>query len=398
MRRLTLYSMALSICAIFFACNDSHETFDNKLFYQTPVVSNVIVKPTVNEITKVVRMSLAKLAETDIDITVGANTDLVSVYNKAYYDTAELLPQEFYEIPEPNTVIKKGGLNSGDVVVYFKNLKQLETEDKTYVLPISIVSASNIDIHRSGNVSYFVVKGGSIINVVADMEKDNYITFPTFDNSAQSGNVCNDMNDFTIEALVRSRQFVPGIQTILGIENYFLLRVSDNGLEPNQLQLVNPYGASSTNAETCLLNAGEWTHIAIVGNSQTHTISLYINDRLALNEAVDASYWKPLSLGKPYKHFNGQLYNFYIGFSYEAGREWDGEISEVRIWNVARTEEQVTSLDYIYEVDPKSEGLVAYWKFDEGEGETIHDYTENGNDGKAKSSVKWTYVSLPELK
>lgn len=392
-----IYLIVFSMFLILFnACQEDMESFDNKLFYQKEFVSNIIVKPTTTEVRKVVKMSVAKLVETDINITVGVDKGLVAVYNKAYYDNAEMLPDDYYEIPDPNTIIKKGGLYSGEVEILFKNLTQLPTKNKVYVLPLSILKATNIEILNSAKNMYFVIKGGSIINVVADMEKNNYVTIPSFDNKLESGQVCNNLNDFTVEALVRSRAFVPGIQTILGIEGYFLLRVSDNGLEPNQLQLVSPYGNYTDNL-TCLLTPNEWTHIAVVGNSIDHSISIYINENLALKKTVDGAYWKPLNLGQPYVGFSGKPTNFYIGFSYEAGREWDGEISEVRIWNVARTEEEVTSINYMYEVDPTSVGLVAYWKFDEGEGSSIHDYTENGNDGRANTDVKWTYVSLPEI-
>lgn len=58
--------------------------------------------------------------------------------------------------------------------------------------------------------------------------------------------------------------------------------------------------------------------------------------------------------------------NCYIGRSFDGTRWLPGEISEVRIWNVERTAEQIA--DNPYKVDPASEGLVAYWKFNEGSG------------------------------
>lgn len=59
-----------------------------------------------------------------------------------------------------------------------------------------------------------------------------------------------------------------------------------------------------------------------------------------------------------------------------------------------RTQEEIAS--NVYEVDPASEGLVAYWKCDEGAGDTIRDHTGNGNNGTANSALKWNSVSLPE--
>ena len=73
-----------------------------------------------------------------------------------------------------------------------------------------------------------------------------------------------------------------------------------------------------------------------------------------------------------------------------------GEISEVRIWSRQRTQDELNALNAFYTVDPGSEGLIAYWKFDEGSGKTIKDYSGNGNDIEAANDLTWTRVSLPE--
>lgn len=86
----------------------------------------------------------------------------------------------------------------------------------------------------------------------------------------------------------------------------------------------------------------------------------------------------------------------YIGYSWEPGRWLPGEISEVRVWNVARTAEEIASNPYM--VDPHSEGLIAYWKFNEGTGSKIIDHTGNGNDLTGNTTPTWINVELPELK
>ena len=49
------------------------------------------------------------------------------------------------------------------------------------------------------------------------------------------------------------------------------------------------------------------------------------------------------------------------------------------------------------QVAAASDGLVAYWKFDEGAGKTIKDQTSYGNDLTVEKELKWVNVSLPEL-
>ena len=104
--------------------------------------------------------------------------------------------------------------------------------------------------------------------------------------------------------------------------------------------------------------------------------------------------WGSIDLVTPGTSDRGNQY-FHIGYSYASGRELDGMISECRIWNLVRSPEEI-SLNQ-YEVDPASAGLIGYWKFDEGQGSTITDYTSYGNNGKAKdANLLWVPVSLPD--
>ena len=65
--------------------------------------------------------------------------------------------------------------------------------------------------------------------------------------------------------------------------------------------------------------------------------------------------------------------------------------------NKALTPEEINAPDHFYQVAAASDGLVAYWKFDEGAGKTIKDQTSYGNDLTVEKELKWVNVSLPEL-
>lgn len=71
---------------------------------------------------------------------------------------------------------------------------------------------------------------------------------------------------------------------------------------------------------------------------------------------------------------------FCIGRSYDNTRDFCGMMSEVRLWNRALAADEINAENHFYTVDPASEGLVAYWKFNDGDGSVIKDYTSNGND------------------
>jgi hypothetical protein len=67
---------------------------------------------------------------------------------------------------------------------------------------------------------------------------------------------------------------------------------------------------------------------------------------------------------------------------------FSGRIDEVRVWNTARTEQQLKD-NMKNVVSPTSTGLVAYYKFDETSGTTLLDQTSNANNGTLTNGPTW---------
>ena len=67
----------------------------------------------------------------------------------------------------------------------------------------------------------------------------------------------------------------------------------------------------------------------------------------------------------------------------------------MRIGNKVLSPADFKATNHFYYVDPASEGLVAYWRFNEGQGTTIKDHTANGNDLEMNKAPQWVSVSLP---
>lgn len=387
---LAVLPLALAVLA---GCGDDvtrNAPFENRIYIDAVSKTETLpLKPSFRETTRTLKAAVPKPAEQDVKLIFKAEPALVNTYNTAYYDNAELLAEEFYDLSGADVLLSRGTVQSTEATISFRDLNRLD-RDKVYVLPVTIAEAQGISVLESARTLYYVFKGVPSISVVADMEKTNYVSIPTFLDEKPAAAVCNDLEQFTFEALIRVHRFDPGIQTIMGTEGDFLLRISDNGLQPNQLQFVNPY--ESLTSEACLLPTDKWVHVAATYDMNAKEVKLYINGELAA-EKGGLQYTGPASFGKP---AGWQKNQFYIGFSYEPGRELDGEMSELRIWNVVRTQEQIAANPY--EVEPDAPGLVAYWKFNEGSGLKITDHTGNGNDGEAKNPIKWTPVSLPESK
>jgi hypothetical protein len=108
-----------------------------------------------------------------------------------------------------------------------------------------------------------------------------------------------------------------------------------------------------------------WYHLA--GTYNGSTITIFVNGL-----AIDS------------KSVSGQLHidqsDLYIGKgdpTFSDGEYFHGVLDEIRIWNVARTQEQIQAAMNT-PLTGKEDGLVAYWNLDDG---TAKDLSGHGNDG-----------------
>lgn len=372
---LTSAIFVLSACQSNDIDNEHH--YDNKLYISSEgVCSDLLIRADITESSREISYRLASPATTDIQIHVGAMPSLTATYNLIYNDNAIALTDEYYDIPEKNVVIKAGDISGENIVVNFKNTNQLD-DKKRYVLPVTFLSADNIEFLESKRTVYYVFKGAALINVVANISKTY---FPVNWKSPVNG-----LQTITVEALLRSADWEAGrdnpLSTVFGIEGTFLVRIGDADRPRNQLQMVAPGGNFPNPNVAPGLPTNEWIHIAVVYDGTTGERLYYQNGNLVASDKAASS---SVSL-------NGECY---VGYSYDATRYLPGEISELRIWNVQRTADEIVT--NMYTVDPTTEGLIAYWKFNEGTGNSIHDYTEHGNDLSGSGSVEWVNVELPE--
>jgi len=154
-----------------------------------------------------------------------------------------------------------------------------------------------------------------------------------------------------------------------------------------------------------------WHHIAVTFDRGT--ICVYIDGKLkdTAKASVSGTDGQAVIIDKinfaiPHSdETDGKERCFWIGHSYRLQsdgdlfyeRRFDGMMGEVRLWNKALTSEEIASENHFYKIDPASDGLVAYWKFDDNtKGKIVKDYTGNGFDLKTEREVNWQSVALPE--
>lgn len=380
------YILALAAAAVTFAgCStdrDEHH-FENKLYINasTPF-EEILFKQSTTDASSSLTVRTALPADRVITGKIEADLTLVDKYNIIYSQQAVSFPEQSFAIEGGDFTIEQGATTSLPVEFTFNDLGSLDRET-LYVLPVRMSDVKGINVLDSKTEYYFVFKGASLINVVADIAQNHF--------EVKWKNDVSNLSAITVEALIRVRDFgnVGGLKgesmsTIFGIEGKFLVRIGDAGFPQNQLQLVNPNGNFPDGNSALGLPNNEWVHVAAVWDATSGDRIIYHNGKEIARDSK-ASGNVNLSDGA-----------CFIGKAYNDERWLDGEICELRVWNIQRTTEQIAG--NFYEIDPSTEGLLAYWKFNEGQGKVVKDHSPNGNDVTADKDIKWTKVSLPENK
>lgn len=373
---LSLCLAASGLLALCVSCAEDTEHYTNKAFVGTAKVGSILLKGSNDEELMTIQTAIAKPEDREIRVSYKADSLLVEQYNRTYGEKAIALPKDYYEIPQTVSTIAAGTVKGNDVMVNFKQLMKLDRE-KVYVLPVTVADAT-IDFLNSTRTSYFVLKGAALINTVGNITK-NSLALQT-----PATSTLKDMSKLTVEGLIRVGKFDKLISTIMGIEGGFLIRVGDAGVPDNQIQVATPSGNLTDVAWQIPTN--QWVHLAVTFDSATGAVNVYLNGIKKGDTRTSAHRGA----------VNWASGNFYIGKSYDDNRYLEGDVCEYRVWNRILTADEIKAKDHYYMVLPKSEGLVAYWKFDEGVGQVVKDHTGNGNTVVAAKAITWKPISLPK--
>ena len=145
--------------------------------------------------------------------------------------------------------------------------------------------------------------------------------------------------------------------------------------------LFQQYGSGGSTSINYLapVQTNQWYHMAGVRKASGAS-ELYINGQLQLVDdspvTTPSTSADPVTIG-------------YAGFhTYHKG-----QIDEVKIWNVARTQAEIQSGLY-NKLTGNEQGLVAYWDFDEGTGNIAYDKTGNGHNAN-RNTATWTTIADP---
>ncbi len=186
-----------------------------------------------------------------------------------------------------------------------------------------------------------------------------------------------------------------GFGQIAGKENVKLFLVGSHPSYNGNSLCLKLEHADATSSASCApdssLVLGEWQHVAATYDASTSTVRMWI-------DGTEVTVTSPTAPSGPIAdHADLDLT---IGNSSILTWSFEGDIDELRIWEVPRSGEEIAgNIEQL--LSGEEPGLVAYWRMDEGNGDAILDRTNSGHAG-ALAGAEWVQgvllyaTSVPE--
>lgn len=226
------------------------------------------------------------------------------------------------------------------------------------------------------------------INVAPDSrETDTALSFNGLGNRLTSSATYTNSGDFTMEAWVRPNGTCTsgGDQVITNYGNSWLLCTSG--------YFYTSFANASGGGFTYLkfgrpVRSNEWIHLAVVRSG--NTVSAFINNTAAQLTIDDSSFFTSYTLA--FLPSTGITQN--IGSSGAANTHFNGLIDEVKVFNTARTINQIWNGAHTPE-NLSNANLIAYYDFNEGTGSTAFNRAQSASSSSDLnvSGPNWTSVA-----
>lgn len=419
-------SFFLLAAVVFSSCSRSNPggyEFPNCAYLDVSATSSTQLVTFSNNLPEVNRelcVSLAYPADKDVTATVAVDEGLVASYNTANGTSYPMLPKQYRAFTSTEVTIPAGKTLSSSIVISLTGLMGEGKEetgalaiDETYLFPVRL-SSTDMDILAGSAVAYYLIRRSSAITVAAELH-DNWINFPLLDEPGEIADAYNGLTAVTYEALIYVDEFRlskpdgsgnVNISSVMGVEQYLLMRIGDVNFQRQQIQFDgsgsgSQFGKFPKSDEGKILYTGRWYHVACTYDQTTRTVRIYVDGKMQSEE-------KNVGIENPGENNRinlamralgmSEAYQFFIAKSYDNDRPLQGKIAEVRVWSVARTPDEIWANMYRIQNPEEEPGLIGYWKFNEGVGNVVKDYSKYGNDGISEFDIVWpTGIEIQEI-
>ena len=371
--KLFVGAVAMASLTLLGACNNAeYSPLSNQAYIaQTNTNGNSSQNITIgtSAVTSSVNVRLSDPATQDYTFEIVADTTALAEYNQRNETSYKALPANLYSLSSNEVTIENGKSVSSEVTLTINPLTQaLKDSGLKYAVALRLKSKDGkYDVLNSGSTMVYVLdqvvyQAVPIVNATHNihfaMRQTYNLSLWTVEmnvNISKLGKALGELNNQTLF----------GAWGNDGGEIY--TRFGDAPIEGNRLQ-IKTQGTQMNSKQ--LFNENQWYHLAFVCTGTK--LYLYVNG--ALDNSMDLP-GKTTNLSNTFNFGNTDYLKANV------------KVSELRFWTVARTQAQIAN--NMYACDAKSTDLEAYWKLNEGQGDTFKDATGHNNTGKCVAVPTW---------
>ena len=385
MIRFSKYVVLVIILTSVFGCDDAEmKAIDNGLYIQEAAPSNKFDQQIITqlvddeEVVKTLTVRLVRAMDHDVTVTLDIDPQLLEDYNNKNEANYLVLPEEYRNF-EKTVTISAGNVSAPVIDLTIKPYSSSNGE--AYAIPIRITSVDG-PIEMKGNANHLlylltsphrqkavIIKRGNrttkTFSTAIPMEQWTFEYWGKVDNI--TGRPTGDWEGLGNKNF-RARIFVPDSQPLTFSDLTLRYYADGANVQIPILQFQNSAGHFDT---TGFWWPDTWYHIAYTYDGTTVTV---YKDGVKDNSLANSIDWTFKSL------------SFAIG---SFGYEQQVEFAQIRMWKKCLSENVIKD-NMSRQVAGDSDGLIGYWKCDEGTGNELKDSSPNQNHVTLGGTPQWS--------
>lgn len=385
MIRFSKYVALVIILTSVFGCDDAEmKAIDNGLYIQEAAPSNKFDQQIITqlvddeEVVKTLTVRLVRAMDHDVTVTLDIDPQLLEDYNNKNEANYLVLPEEYRKF-EKTVTISAGNVSAPVIDLTIKPYSSSNGE--AYAIPIRITSVDG-PVEMKGNANHLlylltsphrqkavIIKRGNrttkTFSTAIPMEQWTFEYWVKVDNI--TGRPTGDWEGLENKNF-RARIFVPDSQPLTFSDLTLRYYADGANVQIPILQFQNSAGHFDT---TGFWWPDTWYHIAYTYDGTTVTV---YKDGVKDNSLANSIDWTFKSL------------SFAIG---SFGYEQQVEFAQIRMWKKCLSENVIKD-NMSRQVAGDSDGLIGYWKCDEGTGNELKDSSPNQNHVTLGGTPQWS--------
>lgn len=382
MRKISIIATfaALAFAAVSCTEGDRFE-YGKEVIFMSGTEENALVKLAVGDnppATYNVVVSATGKVDGDVTVTleIGDEAALAS-YNASHGSDYVIVDPAYYTASSTTLTIAEGTASSETLAITLEDFSFMKN-GVHYMIPVTIKSVAGTDLEvLESSRTAFIRLARTISFYALSMDDTSMYSEYQFDDDQgvqldqytyEIKCYPTDLKSDAAEQICRLCNFTGPVD---GSGGQNMLRFNENGRPWKSLQIVTPSGGDYTT--TTIFEENQWYMLSMVYDGSTY--QLYINgepDATTLT-SDESTFFQRVELGMSWT-------------TYARSQNFKGRVSEMRVWNYARSQTQISGS--LCGTDAASEGLIAYWKFNQSEGTTFTDETGHGYDMDWTQSIK----------